>query len=129
MDPISNFITALRNASMAKKKTVIAPHSELLQAIAEKLRERGFLATVAKRGKKTKKTLEVELAMNDHGKPKLSQLVRVSKPGRRMYVGQKSITSVRGGFGVLMLSTPKGVLTGEEAQKEKVGGEVLFKAW
>lgn len=129
MDPISNFITALRNASMAGKKTVSAPYSEMLFAIAEKLRERGFIATVAKRGKKVKKTLDVELATTESGAMRLHDLVRVSKPGRRMYTGHKKITPVRAGFGLVMLSTPKGILTGEEAQKEEVGGEVLFKAW
>lgn len=129
MDPISNFITALRNAAMVRKKTVAVPYSELLNAIAEKLRERGYLASVAKKGKKVKKTLEVELAFDEKGAARLNQTVRVSKPGRRLYTRKHAITPVRRGRGILILSTPKGVLTGEEAKQAGVGGEMLFKAW
>lgn len=128
-DPIADFIIRLKNASMVRKDSVSAPYSKILMAIADKLKQDGYIAQAEKTGKKVKKTIEVKLAYESNGKPTISGVKRISKPGQRLYKGVKDIVPVRYGTGTVILSTPKGILTGEEARKEKVGGETLFEIW
>ena len=128
-DPVGDFIIQLKNAGMARKDCVAIPYSQLKFAIANKLQQRGFIKSVSKRGKKARKMIEVELLYTKEGDPRIDGVDRVSKPGRRVYEGVSQIYPVRHGRGALILSTPKGILTGEEARKEHVGGEVLFKVW
>ncbi len=128
-DPISDMIVRLKNARMAGKDVAEVPLSRLRLAVAEKLMERGVIARVVKRGKKTRQSLELTLARDGEGMYRFTDVDRVSKPGRRVYVGAGEIQGVRGGTGFLLVSTPKGVLFGDEARKENVGGEVLFKIW
>lgn len=127
-DPISDFIIQLKNATMVRKEFVVVPYSKLKFAVAQKLEEKGFIGAVAKRGKKARKFLEVEMRY-DNGLARIMGVSRVSKPGRRVYVSSSAIRPVRFGKGALILSTPKGILSGEEARKEHVGGEALFKIW
>ncbi|MEK7585386.1 MAG: 30S ribosomal protein S8 [Patescibacteria group bacterium] len=127
-DPIADFIIQLKNAALSAKPSVVVPASNLKLAIAEKLIATGFLKGVAKKGKKTKKYLEVELAYVN-GSPKIAGVKRVSKTSRRVYLGNQSIRPFRQGFGQMILSTPKGILTGDEARTAKVGGEALFTIW
>ena len=98
-------------------------------AIANKLKDEGFVSSVLKKGKKARKNLEVFVAYGEGGTPRISGVTRVSKPGRRMYESAKSVKPVRYGRGALILSTPKGILTDKEVRKENIGGEVLFKIW
>lgn len=128
-DSLGDLIIRLKNASMAGKPTVSVPYSALICAVAEKLEACGFVKAVGKRGKKARKTLEIELSYDDGGMPRISDVARISKPGRRIYQGVTTLRPVKHGFGLLVLSTPKGILTGEEARKEHVGGEALFKVW
>lgn len=128
VDPIANFITGLKNAALVGKETVTVPYSTHLLAIAEILRREGYLEAVAKKGKKVTRFIEVTLA-SAAGKPVLSGVRRRSKPSRRSYVPARNIRRVRSGFGHLILSTPKGVLTDREARKLNVGGEALFEIW
>lgn len=128
-DPVADFIIRLKNAGMAGKREVLAPYAKVNHAIAEKLRECGYVVSVAKKGKKDKPLLEVELAFAADGAPKIAQVERLSKPGRRVYGKADEFYPVLGGTGTLFVSTPKGVKTGEEARKERVGGELLFKLW
>jgi len=128
-DPVGDFIIQLKNAGMAHKDRVVAPYSQLKFAIANKLQQRGFIKSVSKRGKKARKMIEVELLYTKEGNPRIDGVARVSKPGRRVYEGVSRMYPVQQGRGALILSTPKGILTGEEARKEHVGGEVLFKVW
>ncbi|MBP9760199.1 MAG: 30S ribosomal protein S8 [Candidatus Pacebacteria bacterium] len=128
-DPIADMIIRMKNAAMANKDVVSMPMSKLKLAIAEKLKTRGFLSDVTSRGKNVTKTLEVTLARTSEGTHRLTDVKRVSKPGMRVYTGSSEIQRVRGGMGVVVVSTPKGVLFGDEARKEKVGGEVLFEIW
>ena len=128
-DPVGDLIIQLKNAGMAGKPLVSLPYSKLKFAVATALEKNGFIKSVTKRGKKTRKVLEVELLYINDGKARIQGVSRVSKPGRRVYQGVRSIFRVRGGRGAFILSTPKGILTGEEAQKEHVGGEMLFKIW
>jgi len=127
-DPVGDFIIQLKNAGMVGKGEVNLPYSKLKHAIAEKLADAGYVASVEKSGKKVKKTLEVTLKY-DGGKHQIRGVKRVSKPGRRMYLGVSEIYPVKFGKGSRILSTPAGILTGEEARKKNVGGEELFIIW
>jgi small subunit ribosomal protein S8 len=127
-DPIADFIVQLKNAGAAGRFNIAVPYSKLKYAVAEKLVACGYLKGATKRGKKARKALEVELNVHS-GKASIAGVERVSKPGRRMYTSAARILPVRQGKGVLVLSTPKGILTDREARKEHVGGEILFKIW
>lgn len=128
-DPVGDFIIRLTNAGSVKKANVSLPFSNFKLAIAEKLKEAGYVAAIEKKGKKVKKTLDVTLMYDAAGEPKIQGVKRVSKPGRRMYKSVHEITRVRYGHGNLILSTPKGIKTDKEARDEKVGGEALFEIW
>jgi small subunit ribosomal protein S8 len=127
-DPISDLIIQLKNASMAGKGSVTVPYSELKFTIAELLNKEGFLKTVSKKGKKVKKFIEIDLLYKDD-KSKISGVKRVSKPGRRIYKKSTELRPVKQGSGILILSTPKGVMSDKLARQEKVGGEALFEIW
>jgi len=128
-DPVADFINRLKNAGAVKHATVSIPFSNLKAAIAEKLKEAGYVANTEKKGKKVKKTLEVALKYDAAGKSVIKGVKRVSKPSRRIYRSTLEIRPVRQGHGNLILSTPKGIKTGKEAKKEKLGGEALFEIW
>ncbi len=128
MDPIANMIIMMKNASAAGKESVTVPYSALKHAIAECLRKAGYAGEISKKSKKNQPMLEIEL-LYENKKPKITQVERVSKQSRRVYFGVKKLHRVRGGEGLLVLSTPKGILDGKSAQKEQVGGEALFKIW
>ena len=128
-DPVGDFIIRLTNAGAVKKTVVSLPYSNFKHAIAEKLKDAGYVGGIEKKGKKVKKTLDVTLVYTSVGEPKIQGVKRISKPGRRMYKSVHEINRVRYGHGSLILSTPKGIKTDKEARKEKVGGEALFEIW
>ena len=128
-DTVGDFIIRLKNAGAVKKASVSVPYSALKYAIAEKLKNAGFVSSIEKKGKKVKKTLDVVLKYDSEGLSVIQGVKRVSKPGRRLYRSAREIIPVRYGHGALILSTPKGILTGKEARKENVGGEALFEIW
>ena len=128
-DPIGDFIVRLKNAGAVSHERVNVPYSKLKHAVANKLVEAGFLTAAEKRGKKIKKTLEVELKYAGDGDHVIRGVKRISKPGRRLYTGVSSIYPVKFGQGKIILSTPLGILTGEEARTKNVGGEQLFIIW
>lgn len=105
------------------------PYSKLKYAIAECLKKEGYLGEISKKIKKEHPFLEIELLYGENKNPKINQIERISKQSRRVYFKVKEIYPVRAGAGLLVLSTPKGILTGKEARKEQVGGEALFKIW
>src|SRR3989344_2997879 len=125
-DPIADMITRLRNAALAHLPTAVVEYSNFKMAVAQVLLELGFITTAIKKGKKTKKLIEMTLAMNGR-QPKLLGVVRVSKPSRRVYQRARDLRSVRQGYGELIVSTPRGIMTGSVARRAKIGGEVLFK--
>ena len=127
-DSIGDFIIQLKNASNAGLEFVSVPYSEFKFQVAKKLREKGYIKSVSKRGKKIKKSIYIEIQYINK-KPKIKEVSRISKPSRRVYKKTFEIYPIKYGKGALLLSTPKGVLTGEEARKNKVGGEALFKIW
>ncbi len=128
-DPVADFIIQLKNAGMVRKSEVSLPYSKLKHAIADKLVESGYVASATKRGKKVKKTLDVTLKYDTKGAHQIQGVKRVSKPGRRLYLGVAEIFPVKFGKGKRILSTPAGILTGEEAKEKNVGGEELFIIW
>ncbi len=129
MDVIGDLIVRLQNAGAIGKASVSLPYSAYKMAVAEKLRDAGFVKGVEKKGKKVKKTLDITLKYSEAGKHAIEGAKRISKPGRRMYKSVLEIHPVRYGHGALILSTPYGIKTDKEARKEKVGGEVLFEIW
>ncbi len=128
-DPIGDLINRLVNAGAVKKASVALPYSTLKMAVAEKLKAAGYVAGAEKKGKKVKKTLDIALIYHPDGRPRISGVKRVSKPGRRIYKSVLDINPVRYGHGSLILSTPKGILTDKEAKESKVGGEAMFEIW
>jgi len=128
-DPVGDLIIRLTNAGAIKKPSLSVPFSNFKLAIAEKLKDAGYIESVEKKGKKVKKTLDIVLKYDHQGMPRIQGVKRISKPGRRMYRSVNEIVPVRYGKGALILSTPSGVKTDKEAKTAKVGGEALFEIW
>jgi len=118
----------MKNGSLAKNEIVVLPYSNLKSAILSCLKKEGYISDFSKKVKKGGNALEIKLSYVD-GKPRITEVERISKQSRRVYIGMKDIHSIRNGTGMLVLSTPKGILSGKEARKEQVGGEALFKIW
>ncbi len=118
----------MKNGSLAEKESVILPYSKMKNAIAECLKKEGYISNISKKVKKDQPVLEIKLMYADK-KPKITEVERISKQSRRVYFGVKDIHLVRNGSGLLVLSTPKGILSGKEARCEQVGGEALFRIW
>lgn len=127
-DPIADMIIRMKNASDMKKESVVFPYSKLKLAILDVLLKEGFVKSYGKKGKKITKFIETVLVYNDD-KPKITGVDRVSKTSKRVYMKAKDIRPVKNGYGLLVLSTPKGVVTGKFAKENNLGGEVLFKVW
>ncbi len=127
-DPIADFLTRLRNASRAGKSEVIAPYSRIKADIARILKQEGYISAFEVEGGGEMPQLKVVTKFVNRS-PAITGLKRVSKPGLRKYVGAKEVPRVLGGLGISILSTPKGVLSGREAKKENVGGELLAFVW
>jgi small subunit ribosomal protein S8 len=131
-DRVGDFIIRLQNAAMIGKSEVALPYSMHLVAIAKKLKELGFIASVDVQEKEegsVKKTLLVTLAYNERGQAKLRGVKRISKPGRRLYAPHTAAHTVKGGTGARILSSSLGIITDAEARKNRVGGEDLFEIW
>ncbi len=126
-DPISNMLTQIRNASLALLPNVEMPHSKMKESIAHILKKEGYIADCAVEGK-TIKRLKLKLKYQGR-KGIIEGLKRVSTPGLRRYVGATEVPRVLGGMGVAILSTPRGVMTGGDARKQNVGGELLCFVW
>ena len=128
-DPIADLLTRIRNASRAEHEKVDIPASKLKVRIVELLKDEGFIKNyrVLEDGKQN--VLRVYLKYGPGNEKIISGLVRVSTPGRRVYVGHREIPTILGGMGVAVLSTPRGVVTDREARRQKVGGEVLAYVW
>ena len=129
-DPISDMLTRIRNAAKARHARVELPASKLKIEIARVLKEEGFISTykvVAE--SKTRKALRLFLKYTPDKSSVISDLRRVSRPGSRRYVGTEKIKAVFGGLGVSILSTPRGVMTGRAARKQRLGGELLCEIW
>lgn len=128
-DPIGDFVVRLKNAGAVRKATVSVPFSKLKKAVALTLKKCGYIAEVEEAGSGVTKNLVITLVYEADGTPKIKGAKRISKPGRRLYAGVKEVHPVRYGKGVMVLSTPRGILTDAEARKVRVGGETLFMMW
>ena len=128
IDPISDMLTRIRNASRALLPTVELPHSRIKESIANILKKEGYIADVAVDGKAPKKTIKLKLKYEGK-KNVIEGLKRVSSPGLRRYVGSTEIPRVLGGLGVAVVSTSEGLMTGPQAKKKNLGGELLCYVW
>ncbi len=127
-DPISDFLCRIRNASQALHPEVLIPHSRLKESIAQVLKREGYVADVSVEGATPKKNLRLKLKYSGR-KGVIESIRRLSSPGRRVYSASTEIPKVRGGLGVVVLSTSSGVVTDREARKRNLGGELICSIW
>ena len=127
-DPIADLLTRIRNAAMVGKLEIRVPTSKLKKVVAEQLVKNKYLADVKQEEGKPRGTLVVTLAKDGENCP-ITEIARISKPGRRVYVAASEIPKVKSGRGLVLISTSKGVMTGYEAMKNKLGGELLLKVY
>ena len=127
-DPIADLLTRIRNAKMVGKTEVRVPSSKMKKVVADQLVKNGYLANVKLEDAKPRGVLVVKI--NEDGENStITEITRISKPGRRVYVGFREIPKVKNGRGLVLISTSKGVMTGTEAVKAKLGGELLLKVY
>jgi small subunit ribosomal protein S8 len=126
MDNLSNMLSIIKNAAMARKPYVEVFHSNECEHVAKVLKEKGYLSEVKvfKPKDKSYKMIRLDLAY-DNALPQISELKRISKPGRRVYKGSAQLRPVKSGYGMLIISTSRGIMSGEEAKVKKLGGELL----
>jgi small subunit ribosomal protein S8 len=127
-DPIADMLTRIRNALMAHHDSVLMPASRIKLSIAKILKDEGFITDYTVLRGKPQRMIKISLKYIN-GRPAIAGLERVSKPGLRLYVGRKEIPRVYGGLGVAILSTSKGLMTGQEAWRRNFGGEMLCYVW
>lgn len=127
-DPIADMLTRIRNALMAAHEEVDVPFSNVKAAIAEVLKEEGYVQGSRKIDQGVQGTLRITLKYHGN-KPVIEGIERISKPSRRVYVGHDEIPKVLGGLGINVMSTPKGVISDRTARKNRVGGEILCSVW
>ena len=127
MDPIADLLTSIRNANRALKAEIILPHSKIKESAVKLLKEEGYLESFNVEGD-VKRTLRIGLKFQGR-KGVITDLQRVSRPGLRRYTSSKEIPMVLGGMGIAVVSTPQGLMNGDDARRQNVGGELLFKVW
>lgn len=131
-DPIADMLTRMRNALMAQHSTVAIPFSKVKEGIANILKEEGYIEGYSVTEADPFQTIVIELKYwgpRRERRPVMSKLQRVSKPGRRLYVDKNNIPWVLSGMGISIMTTPKGIMTGQEARRQGIGGEVLCYIW
>ena len=124
-DPISDMLTRIRNAGMARKAETVMPSTKILVAIAKILKDEGYIEDYEVIEKRPQNQLRVALRYGADKRHSIREIKRVSKPGLRVYAGKDAIPRVRSGLGIAVVSTPQGVMTGYEARRRGIGGEVL----
>jgi len=128
-DPIADLLTRLRNAQTVKHPLVTIPYSKMKEAILKILRQEGFVTDFETVGEGIRKQLAVTLKYTDQGSGVIETMRRVSRPGRRVYLGSDAMKPVRNGLGLAIVSTSKGVMTDQKARSQKLGGEILLNIW
>ncbi|MDD5455612.1 MAG: 30S ribosomal protein S8 [Candidatus Margulisbacteria bacterium] len=128
-DPIADMICILKNAWRVKKEIVIIPFSNIKKEIVKLMKEEGYISQFEIQEDKAKKSIKVYLKYDDNGQSVITDMIRRSTPGKRDYTQKSKIDKVKNGFGVSILSTNKGLLTGKQARINNVGGEVLCYIW
>lgn len=127
-DPIADMLTRIRNAINVRKSEVVLPHSKLKQSVAELLKDSGFLSDVKVANASVGKSLTIVINGANEA-ARITEIVRLSKPGRREYANAKEIPTVKRGRGIVIVSTSKGLMTGKDAKKHGVGGELICKVY
>jgi len=127
-DPLSDMLTRIRNAGMASLKEVSIPSSNLKKAVIAILKEEGFIANFAETGEGVKKEIVVQLKYHKK-QPVIEGIKRISKPSCRVYCGSTQVPKVKNGLGLVILSTPQGVISGKKAAELNVGGEIICYVW
>ncbi len=127
-DPVADMLSQIKNAMMARHKSVSVPYSKFKEAIAQALKNEGYLQSVDTQGEVPKQKLSLALTYQS-GVPLLTDIKRKSKPGLRVYVGASAIPKVLGGMGVSIVSTPEGIMSGAQARKRRLGGELICEVW
>ncbi len=128
-DPIADMLTRIRNAILANHPRVDIPGSKLKMEVARILKEEGYINSYQSKGEGVKYMIRINLRYDARGTSSITHLSRVSRPGRRVYVGSEEIPKVLGGYGVNIVSTSKGLMSGRQARKEHVGGEILAEIY
>ena len=128
-DPIADMLTRIRNASRMRLEKVDMPSSKLKMELAKVLKDEGYIKSVKLVKDRKQGIIRIYLKYADEEMPVIQGLKRISKPSCRVYVGADAVPRVMGGLGVAILSTPKGILAGRRAKKDKVGGEVICHVW
>jgi len=128
-DPIADMLTRIRNAVQVRHESVMVPTSRMKQNLARILKDEGFVSGYEPVEQRPHPMLKIELRYYEDREPVIQGLKRVSRPGLRVYVGQDEIPRYFGGLGVAFVSTSKGVMTGREAKRRGIGGELLFYVW
>lgn len=128
-DPISDMLSRIRNATQARHDRTLVPSSRLKRRMAEILKEQGYIADVAESDNSGHRNLTIVLKYDKNRKSAIDGLRRVSRPGRRVYVGYQKIPHTVAGLGISILSTSKGLMSDGDARRHKVGGEVLCEVW
>jgi len=129
MDPIADLLTRIRNASAAKHEKVDVPYSKFKEGVVEVLKKNGLIKNFRVVRDDRQGTMRIYLKYDASGRPVLANLCRQSRPGLRRYVNAEKIPVIRSGFGLAILSTSKGILSGDEARQLKVGGEYVCSVW
>jgi small subunit ribosomal protein S8 len=128
-DPVADFLTRIRNAMRARHQKLDIPASKLKAEIARILKEEGYISNYKPTEEDGMKVIRVYLKYGANNESVIRDLKRISRPGCRIYQGKNEIRRVQGGFGIAILTTPKGVMTGRQARREGVGGELLCEVW
>ncbi len=128
-DPIADMLTRIRNAIMVRHNSVLIPASKMKLSITRILKAEGFINDYEVLRGKSHRVIKLHLKYDDKNQPVLSGLERVSKPGLRVYAGRKEIPRIYGGLGIAIISTPEGVMTGHQAWRQGIGGELLCYVW
>ena len=127
-DPIADMLTRVRNAIAVRKSEVVMPHSNVKQSVAELLKQAGFISDVKVSDASIGKSLRIVINKEDEN-ARITEIARLSKPGRRAYVGAGEIPTVKGGRGIVIISTSKGMMIGADAKKQGIGGELICKVY
>jgi small subunit ribosomal protein S8 len=128
-DPVADFLTRIRNAQRARHQKLDVPTSKLKTEVARILKEEGYIANYKPAEEDGQKLLRVYLKYGPNNEAVIRDLKRISRPGCRVYIGKDEIKRVQGGLGISIMTTPKGVMTGRQARREGVGGEILAEVW
>ena len=128
-DPISDFLTRLRKATLVSKSNVEIPHSKFKYELAKLFKDEGYVSDIEIKGEGAKRVIDLTIKFSEEGKSVIAGLNRLSKPGRRVYSSFNELPRTNGGLGTVVVSTSRGLLSDSEARKRKLGGELICEVW